>query len=289
MKKNISLLLALLLYLDSFSQNGNLTFFSGENQKEVIKLNKIRKTEIYDYSFKKDLLKDSTLIKTLYYDSLGDLVKVVLPKVKNYKEAITEYQYIYNRKGYIKNKIENNLGLDMVTINEFDYDSLGNEIYKYDFNKDTTRLTIEQKIYNEKNQVKEISIKINNSEPYITRRFFYNTANQINKIEGLDRMGGIMFSTIYEYDKSLNKKSEYSENGEGKKLDGEYFYNSDNQCVKINSTYKNATSMSSDSRSYEKMKKVTENKYNLDKSLSETNIYLDGKRYQTNRYFYNRN
>lgn len=289
MKKNISLLLALLLCLESFSQNGNLTFFSGENQKEVIKLNKIRKTQIYDYSFKKGLIKDSTLIKTLYYDSLGDLVKVVLPKVKNYKEAVTEYQYIYNDKGYIKNKIENNLGLDMVTINEFDYDSLGNEIYKYDFNKDTTRLTIEQKIYNEKNQVKEISIKINNSEPYITRRFFYNTENQINKIEGLDRMGGIMFSTIYEYDKSLNKKSEYSENGEGKKLDGEYFYNSDNQCVKINSTYKNVTSMSSESTSYEKMKKVIENKYNLDKSLSEANIYLNGKRYQTNRYFYNRN
>lgn len=289
MKKYISLFLVLLICLDSFSQNGNLTYFSGDNQKAIIKINKIRTTEIYNYTFKKDLIKDSTLIKTLYYDSIGDLVKVILPRVKKYKEAVTEYQYLYNGNGFIKNKIENNLGLDIVTINEFDYDSLGNEIYKYDFNKDTTRLTIEQKIYNDKNQVKEISIKINNNEPYISRRYFYNIENNVIKIEGLDRMGETIFSILYEYDKSMNKKSEYSENGEGKKLEGEYFYNSENQCIKINSIHKNVVSMNSESTNYERLKKVTENKYNLDKSLSETNIYLNGRRYQTTKYFYNRN
>jgi hypothetical protein len=286
MKQLLLFSFVLLFFSDTFSQSGNITFGFSLNPKEIIKANKFIKEEVYSYNFNKSGVKDSSLTNTYYYDALGDLIEDKLAKIKNYDESITKYENSYNSSGKLRRQIVDKQSLKIVTIYEYDYDSLGNEVNKYDYNKDTTRLTIEQKIYNEKNQVVQLQTKINNNDFYISRKYYYNDNNELSKVDAFDNKGELIYAYIYEYDNTQNKKTVYLENGDGRKKTGEYFYNNDKQCVKVNSTIKSARSISSTSIEYDNFNQVTENIYNQDKTIFESNVYLDGKKVQMNRHFY---
>lgn len=286
MKQLLLLFFAQLFFSDTFSQTGNTTFGFSSNPKEIIKANNIIREEVYSYNFNKSGVKDSTLTNTYYYDTLGDLIEEKLAKIKNYDESITKYENSYNSSGKLRRQIVDKQSLKMVTIYEYEYDSLGNEVNKYDYNKDTTRLTIEQKIYNDKNQVIQLQTKINNNDFYLSRKYYYNTNNELSKVDAFDSKGESIYSYIYEYDNTQNKKTVYLENGDGKKRTGEYFYNNDKQCVKVNSTFKSTTFISSTSTEYDNFNQMTENIYNHDKTIFESNVYLDGKKVQMNRHFY---
>lgn len=286
MKQLLLLFFAQLFSSDTFSQSGNISFGFISNPKEIIKANNIIKEEVYSYNFANSGIKDSTLTNTYYYDILGDLVEEKLAKIKNYDESITKYENSYYSSGKLRRQIIDKQSLKMVTIYEFEYDSLGNEVNKYDYNKDTTRLTIEQKIYNEKNQVIQLQTKINNNDFYVSRKYYYNTNNELSKVDAFDSKGELIYSYIYEYDNAQNKKTVYLENSDGRKRTGEYFYNNDKQCVKVNSTLKRTTFISSTSTEYDNFNQITENIYNTDKTIYESNVYLDGKKVQMNRHFY---
>lgn len=286
MKQLLLLFFVQLFFSEMFSQTGNTTFGFISNSKEIIKINKITKEQVYSYNFSNSGVKDSTLTNTYFYDTSGDLVEEKLAKIKNYDESITKYENSYYPSGKLHRQIVNKLSLKMVTIYEFEYDSLGNEVNKYDYNEDTTRLTIEQKIYNDKNQVIQLQTKVNNNDFYVSRKYYYNTNNELSKVDAFDKKGELIYSYIYEYDNAQNKKTVYHENGDGRKKTGEYFYNNDKQCVKINSTFKSPTFISSTSTEYDSFNQVTENIYNPDKTIFESNVYLDGKKVQMNRHFY---
>lgn len=286
MKQLLLLFFTQLFISDTFSQTGNTTFGFSSNPKEIIKANNIIREEVYSYNFNKSGVKDSTLTNTYYYDTLGDLIEEKLAKIKKYDESITKYENSYNSSGKLRRQIVDKQSLKMATIYEYEYDSLGNEVNKYDYNKDTTRLTIEQKIYDDKNQVIQLQTKINNNDFYVSRKYYYNTNNELSKVDAFDTKGESIYSYIYEYDNTQNKKTVYLENGDGKKRTGEYFYNNDKQCVKVNSTFKSATFISSTSTEYDNFNQVTENIYNSDKTIFESNVYLDSKKVQLNRHFY---
>ena len=286
MKQLLLLSFCLLFFVYAFSQVLNTTFGFISNPKEIIKANKVIREEVYSYSLNNNGVKDSTLINIYYYDTLGDLIEEKLVKIKNYDEGITKYQNSYNSFGKLQRQIVDMQSLQMVDIYEFEYDSIGNEVIKYDYNKDTTRLTIEQKIYNKKNQVIQLQTKKNNNAFYISRRYYYNATNDLSKVDALDTKGEVIYSYIYEYDKTLNIKTVYFENGDGRKKNGEYFYNNDDQCIKSYSTFKSPTFISREYTEYDNFNQMTENIYAQDKTIFESNVYLEGKKTQINRHFY---
>ena len=286
MKQLLLLFFLQSFFYNTFSQNGNTTFGFSSNPKEIIKENNIIKEEVYSYNFNKNGVKDSTLTNTYYYDTLGDLIEEKLAKIKNYDESITKYENSYYTSGKLHRQIVDMQSLNMVTIYEYEYDSLGNEVNKYDYDKDTTRLTIEQKIYNDKNQVVQLLTKLNNNDFYISRKYYYNSNNELSKVDAFDRKGELIYSYIYVYDNTQNKKTAYLENEDGRKKTDEYFYNNNKQCIKVNSTYKRETFISSTSNEYDNFNQLTENIYNQDKTIFESNVCLDGKKVQMNRHFY---
>ena len=290
MKQLILFTLGQLFFVNAFSQIENTYFGFRKNLKEIIKRNKIIQEKVYSYTFNKSGVKDSSLINTYSYDTLGNFVYEKIAKIKNYEESVTNYSNIYNTWGKLSKQITDRRviekrSFEIYNIDEFEYDSSGNEVHSYHYNKDTTRLTIEHKIYNNKNQIVQLQTKINNNDSYISRVYYYNSNNDLSKIESFDNKGKIIFSYIYEYDKVLNKRTEYLENLDGKIMEGEYFYNVDMQCIKENGKFKSTTLTYGELINYDYFKTV-ENIYNQDKTLFESNVYLDGKKVQMNRHFY---
>jgi len=269
------------------AQSPDITFGSGPNDEEKIKINRIIKESIYNYNFNRNAVKDSTLTNTFYYDTAGFPKEEILAKVKNYDESLTKYSNSYSGEGKLLKQVVNMINLDMITIYEYEYDKKGNEVNKYEYNADTTRLTIYQKTYNEKNQVLQLQTKINNDNIYVSRKYYYDRDDKLIKTEAFDKVGELIYTYIYEYDKPENKKIVYLENTEGKKIEGEYFYNNDNLCIKVKSTAKIPSFISNGGNSeYNKSSQLIENIYYPDKMLFETNIYLDGKKVQMTRHYY---
>lgn len=286
MKLLLFITFGLLLFFHSFSQSQIAIHSIPSNPSEIIKINKIVKEVIYNYTINKNNIKDSALFATYHYDTLGNIIEEKKEKTKIYGETIRKYTYSYNLRGQLTKQIVDMPSFRMVSIYEYEYDSVGNEINKYDYNEDTTRLTIHQKKYNTNNQVTELLIKINNSDFYVSRQYFYNSDNELSKEIALNPKGQIIYTYFYDYDKSLNKKTVYLENQEGKKRIEEYFYNNKKQIIKATSILKNTTFISRESTEYENLNKVTENVYNQDSTLFETVIYINGKKSQLNRHYY---
>lgn len=274
MKQLLFLFFMQLNFSSTFSQIGNTVFGFVTNPKEVIKANSIIREEVYSYNFNSRGIKDSSLTRTYYYNNLADLVEERLAKSDNYKESITTYEYSYYPSGKLRRQVVDNKGLRMITIYEYEYDELGNEIVKYEYNKDTTRLIIEQKVFNEKGQVVQLLTKIDNYEFYVSRKYYYNPDNDLSKMEAFDFNGKLSYTDIFQYDSARKSKTVYLENEEGRKLVGEYFYNNDRQCVRTTSN------------AFDNSSKRTENVYNSDKTIFESSVYLDDKKVQMNRHYY---
>jgi hypothetical protein len=290
MKRLLLFTLGLLFFVNALSQIENTYFGFRKNPKEIIKRNRIIEEKVYSYTFNKRGVKDSALINTYTYDTLGNLVYEKIAKIKNYEESITTYANTYNTWGKLSKQITERRvigkrSFEIAYIDEYEYDSSGNEVHTYHYNKDTTRLTIEHKIYNDENQIVQLQTKINNNDSYISRLYYYNADNGLSKVEAFDNNGEVIFSYIYEYDKVLNKKTEYLENRDGKIMEGEYFYNIDMQCIKENGKFKGTTLTNGELINYDYLKTI-ENIYNQDKTLFESNVYLDEKKVQMNRHFY---
>lgn len=290
MRQLLLFTLGLLFCLNAFSQIEDKYFGTSENQRKIIKSNKIIEEKVYSYTFNKKGIMDSALINTYSYDTSGYLIYEKISNIKNYEESTTNYTNTYNALGKLSKQISDKRvvgksNLEIVSVNEYEYDSSGNEVYKYFYNKDTSRLTIEHEMYNDKNQIIQLQTKINNDDFYISRVYDYNADNDLSKVEAFDNKKKVIYSYVYEYDKVLNKKTEYLDNSAGKNKLGEYFYNTNQQCIKENSRYKSTTLTLGALESYDYLK-TTENIYNQDKTLFESNVYLDGKKVQMNRYFY---
>jgi len=173
----------------------------------------------------------------------------------------------------------------MITIFEYDYEN-GFEINKYKYNKDTTELKIEQKIYSQKNQLIQLQTKINNKDFYTSRKYYYDNENNLIRTDAFEKKDGYIYSYLYEYNKIENKKTSYLKNDDGKKLIGEYYYNEDGQVIKVKSIERMATFMTQQGTDFNTTNQLRENRYNPDKTLFETTIYLEGKKVQMTRHYY---
>ncbi|HWI92116.1 MAG TPA: hypothetical protein VNT20_12620 [Flavisolibacter sp.] len=262
------------------------SLFNGENKKEIIRGNKITKERIYNYAFHRDQIIDSTIAVSYTYDMNGDITEEKDEKTKNTRETIIKNAYWYNSKNRLIKQISEVPTAAMVSVYEYEYDSLGNEITKYDYNKDTTRLTIEQKVYNDKNQLAELWIKIDASELYNSRRYFYNENGELSRIDCYNRKGQNIYSYSYEDDKLSRKKTLFLENEDGKKVQVVCEYNPDNLPVKIYNTTNRLVDLNSTSQTFDNFDQVTEYTYNQDNTIFQVIVYLNGKKVKLQRHYY---
>jgi len=255
-------------------------FFESGNPAEVIRPGKAGRELIYTYQRNKD----SVLVASILYDSLGNEKEKKLTKAWGFAEGLTTHSYVYNTKGKISKAIAENKGLKTVGFSEYEYDEAGNEIAAYYYNKDTTSLNVWQKSYNIKNQLVQLVMKIDNNDAFVSRRYYYDVHDKFIKEEAFDPQGKITFSYIYEYDSLLNKKTTYLENQEGKKIESISFYNNDKQCIKqMKAENGRAVTDPND------LNETREFIYNPDKTIFEFDVYIDGKKQQTNRHYYLKN
>lgn len=285
-----SLFLALLLSGSAFTQTRNAFFYDNiQNREAVIRQNNITKELIYDYTFNKKGIKDSALASAITFDTRGNIIEEL---VYNDKKEITRKDvYQYHIQNLLSKKTSTMTGrFKLETIDEYDYDSTGNERTYYSYNSDTTSLTIEQKNYNEKNQVTELVIKINDNVPYVSRRYHYDEKGELLKAESLDQQGSWMYSTLYEYNSTGNKKSVYTENSDGKKLTQELFFNSIGQCMKKIRPAKQPMAYQDDNSisklEFKILQSVDEYTYNADGTLFEWTVKVDNKIKQIRRHYY---
>lgn len=276
-------LFCLIVYVSGASQS---LFPGKENGKEVIRNNKIAREIVFNYTFRKDKIVDSAIDATFLYDSKGDLIEEKKEKTRNTRETVTKNTYLYNAENKLIKQITEIPTADMVSNYEYEYDSLGNEITKYVYNRDTSRLTVEQKVYNTKNQVLELWMKINASESFYSRRYSYNENGELTQIDAYNPKGENIYSYIYENDKTLNKKTLYLKNEDGKRVQDVCIYNTDSLPIKFFHTSRRQVYLTSSSQELENFEQATEYVYNPDKTVFQTISYLDGKKIKIQKHYY---
>ena len=72
----------------------------------------------------------------------------------------------------------------------------------------------------------------------------------------------------------------------GKHKINEYFYDNNKLCINENSSVETQNTYANLFKGTDILNRVKENKFNPDKTLLETNVYVDDKRIQTTRYYY---
>ena len=277
MKTLLFLTINIFLSIPVISQNITNYFYGIRNEPKLIKQNKILSEKVSYLSVKKNIQRDTILTEIYTYDSSGNGIESK-SKFQNKKESIRKFIYTYSASGLISKIINEYIGFNMTSIYEYDYDNHGNLIMKYDYNKDTSRMIVEKSEYDQNNQIRQLSTKINEADFYISRRYFYNTKQQKIKEEGLSPKGQVIFYYLYEYDDVDHKTKIYLNNEEGNKLIDENYYNKDNRLIKTASKYNNSEPNN--------LNKLTEYIYNSDYTISECNVYLDGKKVQVIKHDY---
>lgn len=262
------------------AQEPNTSFRFTENSKELIKANNIKTEEVYSYTFNESRIKDSVLIVIRTYDSLGDLVEERAPKTKKNKGGAINFRYTYDPKGNLIKKTAEDPEMKTMMTYEYDYDEMGREVNKYRFDKDTTSLTIDQKIYNTDNQVVKLATKGGNTDFYVSNQYYYNEDKKLAKDEKLNSKGTIIYTTLHEYDKSMNKETIYMQNDSRKDLMIVCYYNDSDLPVKTLSNFRKTADEEKD------LNQIRESVFNKDRTVYQTSITINEKKEILMRHYY---
>ena len=224
--KPISLLTVLLfLYLCIDAQSSSTIYFPRAVNPKSSSLKQYGITHELIYRFKAEnkMDTDSTLAESLYYDSTGKLIeRRIFSTLKPYAGTSV---YFYNADNKLIKEVSyyDTAKTCIKSIFEAFYDS--NTVSNYSYNKDTTHVTIQKEIYNEKKQLIIEWTKLGNNPSYISRRHFYNERGWLVKTDAYDTKGKNIYSYNNEYDDSTHTESLYLVNGHGKNLMEQYRYN----------------------------------------------------------------
>ena len=282
---------------NSFSRGIKFTTSDNNgNNSDIIRSHNILKEEIYQYSFHKDKIKDSSLVKINYYDTLGNQITVIqdpnlLPIIihKLPEGSVTTYSYQYDKKGkLIKQVSENPFLFGQINI-EYEYDSAGNIAFVFYYNKDTTTLKTERRIYNSKQQVEDVYTKIGNSEFYNSAQYFYEETGKLISESIFDSKGKILFSHYYQDGEDPGKKMIYVEMNNNRRLQKVIFYDNHKRRIKETTDPKEELLNDNEVSDYEKFMGVDEYKYNNDNTFFQWTSYTGGKKNQLNRHYYFKN
>lgn len=215
-----------------------------DNSKQTIMENDIFSDSVYYYSRAKHN-KDSTLIMTQYFDSLGNLlerdefnrtngqvIKITNNKyidtflVEGETEELTPYTFSTNSGSYSSSKIDINYEYNkngkVVTRKENSYfeDSLKHA--------DPIIYTLE---YNDIGFLSKEFVALHHIAPYLHCTYHY-TDNDLTEVKAYDYKGNYMYSYIYEYDKDLRIKTSYLQNA-NKTIQSQIYFDAKGRIIEV--------------------------------------------------------
>jgi len=259
-----------------------------ENSKPILLKNNIAKETIYEFvSLKKNA--DSTKSKTIDYDKAGDIINV-----QNFYNNILTFNadYYYTSDKKLHQIIKESYSSKFYRIFEYEYDSLGNELREYNYNKDTTNIILNAKLYNSKNQISELYIKNNNDSIRLEKKYSYNDAGILVNIDEFNNKKEIMSTYTYIVDSTNNYTKAYYQSKENKNQNEEFVFDKLYRCIKIMGYALQPISYINDSdntiykREIKILPKVEEFEYNENGTLYLSTEKIDNKITKVRKHYY---
>jgi hypothetical protein len=290
MGRIIFVALFVFLFCQTEAQHFNKIDFPNriDNSKSYISINGIKSELIYEFYSKGNNL-DSTLENKVDYDEEGNIVNY-----QTYSKDIlsSDENYYYSLNGKILKRIEKGSSSRAYRVREYEYDSLGNEIREYIYNKDTTQLTINFKVYNSKNLITEYYTKKNNDSIRLYKIYSYNEADVLTKIEVYDEKGKLNSTYKYVLDANNIYKTAYFQSERDTNQKEEFIFNDLNNCVRINGyalqpiTYINEEDNSIYKTEMKVLPKVTDFIYNSNGTIHAIVQKTEGNATKTRKHYY---
>ncbi len=200
------------------------------NILEVIKSQNIKSDSVYFYKEKTNN-KDSTLIITQYFDSLGNLIERNEFNLNKEAFRITDYTYmdtvLLKKETMSKDMFYINGSDISKKITTYEYDSLGYAIAEkeYSFFGNPLKListTKWDRDYDSLGHLIKEFITLPKSKTYLSHSYIY-TNGRLTEMKTYDINQTWMYSNLYQYDEIANTKSVYLFNNV-KRLSHEFIY-----------------------------------------------------------------
>ena len=224
MRQLYLLLFSIVCSVSAYGQYTDVPYSDGPVLPNIrLVKNEIATEKVYGYRFGSRAIKDSVLLFTRQYtyNALHLLVKQETITGSS-KPVVTKY--VYNKYNNLAKQIELKGKADS-TVYEFRYDTLGNTRFMFKYNKDTSNLQITQNIYNSKNQLISVLMKIGYGGEFFTiRNLTYNEDGDLYNLEYLDANGNTTAEYAFAYDHPARKRLVYKIVNDKRKLYQAYTY-----------------------------------------------------------------
>lgn len=200
-----------------------------ENSKSSIAKNNISTERIYEFtSLQKG--SDSTLAQLITYDSEGNITAS-----ESWSNGILlrKENFTYSAYKKIQRIIKEYFTLNEYWVSEFEYDSVGNEIREFIYDRDTTTLLTYARVYNDKNEITASYSALNNDSFKLEKEYSYEDDILI-KIEIYGITEKIIGIYSYNVGADRNYKKATYVDLINKDENIEYIFDNENRCVRTN-------------------------------------------------------
>ena len=255
------------LALNAFSQVDGYLTETGTNGSTIIKLNKITREVVCNYTFCKNI-KDITVFTdfskiilvdsvTIYFDENGNMTTRIRYNKKTNTKLIDSFYYNpENQLAQISSTTFLNNQETSVGYTLYNYDSSGKVAIvnsSYVLSNGITKDALVKNIYNKKGQLYEVWKQSNLSKLLLTERFHYDRRGRVKKIDNFNQD----YSTLFHY--CWRTTNVFSTNENEYYHKSKIVYNKYHKCIK-----------------YLYGDKVDEFFYNPDGTMSESKSRYDG-------------
>lgn len=264
MKTFLFSLLMSLLFISGFAQSDGYLSESGTNSTMLIKLNKITKEVIYNYSFCNEV-KDITIftdlskiilvdLVTIYFDEYGNMVTREREVKKTSTKLVDSFYYdSSNRLAEISstsilNNQETNVGHTLYQYGDNGRIATINTLYR--LSNGMTKNSETKNVYNKKNLLVEVWKHSNLSKLMLAEQYYYDRKGRVKKIDYFNDN----YSAIFYYHRRRTKI--ITDNDRDDYHKATIYYNSHHKCRKYiygdetNEFYYNSDGTMSESKSH---------------------------------------
>ncbi len=261
-----------------------------ENSKSSLAKNSIATETIYEFTSPKKNA-DSVKAKVITYDKEGNITDC--ETFFNNALSVTE-KYVYNINRKLHEIIKYFYSPKDYRLFEYEYDSLGNEIREYIYNRDTSSLIINFKIYNSKNQISAYYTKRNKDSVKLEKAYSYNEADILTKIEVYNSHGKVISTYSYLVGADNNYTKAYNQKSGDKNQKEEFIFDNANRCIKVNGfliqpvRYVNTDDNTVYKNEMKIIPRTEEFEYNADGTISLMTEKVDRKITKFRKHYYTR-
>ena len=277
MKTILLTFILILTFISGFAQIDGYLSESGTNGSTCIKLNKITKEVVYNYSFC-DEVKDITVftdlskiilvdLVTIYFDENGSMVTRERENKKNASKLVDSFYYDSSNRlseisstTILKNQ-ETNVGHTIYEYGDNGKVATINTLYR--LSNGMTKNSETKYLYNKKKQLVEVWKHSNLSKLMLAERYYYDKKGRIKKIEYFNDN----YSAIYRYCRRKTKVVTDNDRDDYHKTI--IYYNSHHKC-----------------RKYTFGDKIDEFYYNSDGTMSESKSHYNGNMVSVTQHHY---